>query len=393
MPSDRPESISSVAAPGDVRPGVEVLLASQLGLIEGKRLGLVTNQTGQDRQGRSTIDLLFASAGSELVALFAPEHGLRGESAAGEVVGAGVDAPTGLPIFSLYGETTRPTPAMLQGVDMIVFDIQDAGARVYTYAATLAEVLRAGAAHGVSVVVLDRPNPINGVDVEGNVLDPAFTSFVGPAPLPMRHGLTIGELGHYFNAELAIGADFTVVPMVGWQRQLWYDQTGLRWVNPSPNLRSLGAATLYPGTVLVEGTNLSEGRGTDRPFEWVGAPWIDSAGWADRLNRADLPGVRFRPMTNTPMDSKFAGEPCGGVLVEIANRDDVRPMALGVAIVAAARELAPDRFSFTPSFDLLAGTDRVRVAIEAAAQPGEIENAWRVEMTSFRERRERYLLY
>ena len=381
------------ASEGAVRPGIEVLLDQRPGLIQGRRLGLVTNHTGLDGGGRSTIDLLHEHPRARLVALFGPEHGLRGEAAAGDQVGSAVDARTGLPVFSLYGDTTRPTAAMLDGVETLVFDIQDVGARVYTYIATLAEVLRAGAEHGIPVVVLDRPNPINGVEVEGNVLDPAFASFVGPAPLPMRYGMTIGELGRFFNQELGIHADLSVVPLEGWQRALWYDQTGLPWVNPSPNLRSLTAATLYPGTVLFEGTNLSEGRGTDRPFEWAGAPWVDAVAWADRLNAANLPGVRFHPLGLTPTASKFAGEACTGVGVEIVDRLQLRPVALGLAMVAAVRELNPDSFQFNDSFDLLAGTDQVRLALEAGESAADIVDAWQAASGDFLQVREKHLLY
>ncbi len=370
-----------------------MLLEQHLALIEGRHLGLVTNHTGRDRRGRSTIDLLHANTGSRLVALFGPEHGLRGEAGAGEQVASSVDPRTGLPVFSLYGETTRPTEAMLRGVDLLVFDIQDVGARVYTYTATLVEVLRAGADHGIPVVVLDRPNPINGVNVEGNVLDEVFVSFVGPAPLPMRYGMTIGELGLFFNKELGIGADLSVVAMAGWQRAQWYDQTGLPWVDPSPNLRSLAAATLYPGTVLFEGTTLSEGRGTDRPFEWTGAPWIDAGAWAERLNAANLPGARFERMDVTPTASKFAGEHCGGVLVEIGDRTRVMPTALGVHMLATARELNAADLQFNPSFDLLAGTDQVRIALEAGQAAADIVDDWQAELRRFRQRRAKYLLY
>jgi uncharacterized protein YbbC (DUF1343 family) len=283
---------------------------------------------------------------------------------------------------------------MLRDLDALVYDIQDVGARVYTYTSTLLEVMRAAAEHRLPVVVLDRPNPINGVDTDGTVLDPRFTSFVGPAPIAMRYGLTIGELGQLFNAELNVGADLSVVSVEGWRREAWYDQTGLPWVNPSPNIRSLAAATVYPGTVLFEGTNLSEGRGTERPFEWMGAPWIDGPAWADQLNRAGLAGVRFRPADRTPTESKFAGQACHGVEIEIVDRAQLRPMQLGASMVATARSLAGGYFQFlADAFDRLAGTDQLRQALQADRAPADITATWEPDLQRFRNVRERYFLY
>jgi uncharacterized protein YbbC (DUF1343 family) len=369
-------------------------MRERLDTLRGRSLGLVTNTTGRDSQGRSTIDVLHAEPAWKLVALFSPEHGIRGDAEAGQQVDTSVDPRTGLPIYSLYGDTTRPTDTMLRGIDTLVYDIQDVGARVYTYPATLLEVMRAAAAHRLPVVVLDRPNPIGGEQVEGNVLDARFTSFVGPAPIAMRYGLTIGELAQLFNAELGIGADLSVLPLHGWQRSMWLDQTGVSWVNPSPNLRSLSAATLYPGTVLFEGCNLSEGRGTDRPFEWSGAPWIDGRAWADLLNGQNVPGVHFSPVSQIPDSSKFAGQVCLGVAIEITDREQVQPMALGVTMLSTARQVAPGRVQFTPStFDHLAGTDRIRSALESNTPAVEIIAAWQPELQRFRALRERYLLY
>ncbi|HEV2122683.1 MAG TPA: DUF1343 domain-containing protein [Chloroflexota bacterium] len=352
------------------------------------------NHVGIDRHGQSTIDRLHTQPGVRLVALFSPEHGIRGEAEAGATVASSVDARTGMPIHSLYGETKRPTPAMLQDIDMLIYDIQDVGAGVYTYTATLAEVLRAGEAQRLPVVVLDRPNPINGADVEGNVLEPRFASFVGPAPMAMRYGMTIDELGHFFNDTLGIGADLTVVPLRGWDRTDWQDQTGPLWVNPSPNMRSLSAAGVYPGTVLFEGTNLSEGRGTERPFEWAGATWIDGEAWADRLNEANVPGVRFHPQRFTPNTSKFAGQSCAGAFVETVDRAQLQPMALGLTMVATARALHPDRFSFSAAhFDRLAGTDRIRQAIEHDVPVADVVDQWRPSLQQFLKQREAFLLY
>jgi uncharacterized protein YbbC (DUF1343 family)/CubicO group peptidase (beta-lactamase class C family) len=375
-----------------VLTGIDVLMRQRMDVLHGRKVGLVTNATGRDIEGRSSIDVLHAEPAWRLVALFSPEHGIRGDADAGQAIDSSTDQRTGLPIYSLYGATTRPTDAMLRGVDTLVYDIQDVGARTYTYTSTLLEVMRAAAEHGLFVVVLDRPNPLDGEHVEGNVLDPRFASFVGAAPMAMRYGLTIGELAQFFNAE--VGASLTVVPLQGWRRNVWFDQTGLQWVNPSPNLRSLSAATLYPGTVLIEGSNLSEGRGTERPFEWSGAPWIDAARWADRLNGLGLPGVRFTPSVKTPDNSKFSGQECEGVAIDIVDRLQVRPMELGVAMLATARSVAAGRVQLsTESFDRLAGTDQVRKALEAGASAAQIASAWQADLQRFIALRERYLIY
>jgi uncharacterized protein YbbC (DUF1343 family)/CubicO group peptidase (beta-lactamase class C family) len=390
--ADEARAFSSI--PAGVLTGIDVLMRQRMDVLRGRKLGLVTNATGRDGEGRSTIDVLHAEPSWRLVALFSPEHGIRGDADAGQAIDSSTDQRTGLPIYSLYGATTRPTDAMLREVDTLVYDIQDVGARTYTYTSTLLEVIRAAAEHGLPVVVLDRPNPIDGEHVEGNVLDPGFASFVGPAPIAMRYGLTIGELARFFNAELGVGADLTVVPLQGWRRNVWFDQTGMTWVNPSPNLRSLSAATLYPGTVLIEGSNLSEGRGTQQPFEWSGAPWMNAGAWAYRLNALGLPGVRFSPAARTPDSSKFAGQACQGVAIEIVDRLLVRPMELGVAMLTTARSVAAGRVQLTAeNFDRLAGTDQVRKAVEAGASAAEIANAWQPDLQRFISLRERYLLY
>jgi uncharacterized protein YbbC (DUF1343 family) len=254
--------------------------------------------------------------------------------------------------------------------------------------------MKSAAAHKLPIVVLDRPDPIGGEAVEGNVLDPRFASFVGPAPIAMRYGLTIGELAQLFNAELGVGAVLTVIRLEGWQRAMWYDQTGLAWVNPSPNMRSLSAAVVYPGTVLFEGTNLSEGRGTDTPFEWIGAPWMNADAWEARLNAADLPGVHFAAAERTPTESKFAGDACHGVAIETADRDKLQPMALGVAMLVAARHVAGAKLQFTAdAFDSLAGTDEVRNAIDSGRPADEIVASWQAERERFKAIRQPYLLY
>jgi uncharacterized protein YbbC (DUF1343 family) len=376
--------------PGRVLTGIDVLMRDKRDALRGLSIGLVTNATGRDASGRTTIDVLFGEASWSLRALFSPEHGIRGDAEAGQSVETSRDARTGLPIYSLYGDTVRPTRQMLAGLDTLVYDIQDVGARVFTYASTLLEVMRAGAEHGVRVAVLDRPDPINGVAVEGTVLDPRFTSFVGAAPIAMRYGMTLGELGRYFNGELGVGCDFLVVPLAGWQRTEWLDDTGIRWVNPSPNLRSLTAATLYPGMVLVEGTNLSEGRGTERPFEWLGAPWVDSAAWLDRLTRLNPAGVRFEPASRTPTSSKHAGKVCQGLLLTVTDRNALRPVELGVMLLATAGQaLTFDN----ATLDRLAGTDRLRLALQSRTPPQDIAASWQPALEAFRTVRARYLLY
>lgn len=381
-------------APPDaaVNTGVDVLLRDGLTALQGKRVGLVTNTTGRTRSGQSTIDALNADQRWSLTALFSPEHGIRGDAAPGQSIDSSHDAASGLPIFSLYGNTTRPTTAMLRELDVLVYDIQDVGARTYTYIATLLAVMRAAAEHAVPLVVLDRPDPIGGGHVDGNVLDPHFASFVGPASIAMRYGMTIGELGQWFNAELGVGADLSVVRMDGWQRGMWFDQTGLEWVNPSPNIRSLSAAALYPGTVLFEGTNLSEGRGTSTPFEWIGAPWVDAGVWADALNALSLEGVQFAPRDETPDASaaKYPGELCHGVAVTVVDREKLRPMDVAVSMLGA---LHPGAVNFGPSFDTLAGTDAVRAALLAGQAGSDIVAAWQTDLDTFTRSRERYLLY
>jgi len=372
-------------APARSLVGVDILLRDGLPLLDAKRLGLITNATGKTASGQSTIDAL--NSAFNVGALFSPEHGIRGDAAAGQAVDASTDAQTGLPVYSLYGNTTRPTDAMLRGFDALVYDIQDVGTRTYTYTSTLLEVMKAAAQHGIPVVVLDRPDPIAGDVVQGNVLDPRFASFVGPAPIAMRYGMTIGELGQYFNAELHVGAQLHVVQMEGWRRSMWFDETGLDWVNPSPNIRSLSAAGLYPGTVLFEGTNLSVGRGTEAPFEWLGAPWLDPADWLSRLT---APGVHFAIQDRTPDSDAFAGQLCHGLSITVADRGQLQPMALGVALLCAL----PNGLKFdVATFDGLAGTDQVRKQILAGTPAEQIAAAWQPDLNAFTQKRQPYLIY
>jgi uncharacterized protein YbbC (DUF1343 family)/CubicO group peptidase (beta-lactamase class C family) len=375
---------------GHVLTGVDVLRAEQFARLKGRRIGLVTNHTGRARDGATTIDLLHAAPGVTLVALFSPEHGIRG--ILDDKVPTSVDEETGLTIHSLYGETRRPTAAMLQGIDTLVVDLQDIGARIYTYASTTAYVMEAAAPRGIKVVVLDRPNPINGWQIEGPVLDADATSFVGYFPMPMRHGMTLGELATLFNAENKIGADLEVVAMSGWRRDMWFDATGLPWVNPSPNMRNLHQAMLYPGIGAIEGTNISVGRGTDTPFEQIGAPWIDGTRLAAELNAAALPGIRFYPVQFTPSSSRHAGQLCGGVFMVVTDRDALRPVRVGVEIAAALVRRHGDRFEFGSS-DTLLGSREVIEHLRRGTPTETIAAAWPAGEAKWRLLRAKYLLY
>jgi uncharacterized protein YbbC (DUF1343 family) len=382
-------------------PGIEALLRDLPRELHGKRIGLVTNPTGVDRELRSDIDLLAARKDVALVALYGPEHGVRGDAQAGERVDASRDAATGLPVYSLYGRNKEPGADVLRGVDALVYDIQDIGTRYYTYPYTLANVLRAGKKFGVPVWVLDRPNPLGGEKVEGPVLDPRFASFVGMFPIPVRHGLTIGELATLFNTEFGIGADLHVVKMHGWTRDMREPGDALAWVPPSPNMPTRDTALAYPGAGLIEGTNVSEGRGTTHPFEIVGAPFVDGQRLAAKLNALGLPGVRFRPTWFTPTFSKYKDQPCAGVQIHIVDRDAYSSFRTGVALVKTLHDLYPDDFRFESNapggakdfFDKLAGNAWLREAIERGDTLDAIEARWRPSLQAFERVRQRYLLY
>ena len=377
-----------------VRPGVEVLLADVPPVLRGKRVGLITNHTGIDRAGRSTIDRLVSAPELRLVALYSPEHGIRGTAAPGEKVASATDDRTGLPIHSLYGETRKPTTAMLREVDALLFDIQDIGARPYTYVYTMALAMQAAAERRIPVVVLDRPNPIGGEIVEGNLLDTAFASFVGMYPIPVRHGMTAGELAGLFNERFGIGADLTVVRAEGWRRDQWFDETGLPWVPPSPNIPRLASAIHYPGTVFFEGTNLSEGRGSDHPFEQTGAPWLRASEVAAAMNALALPGVRFEAVEFTPRagSAKFPGQPLRGVRLVATDRQRYRPVRASLLLIDAIRRMHPEHFRWSGSLDRLAGTDRLRLAIEGGTLLPLLEE-WDREAERFRDQRRARLLY
>jgi uncharacterized protein YbbC (DUF1343 family) len=379
--------------PPEAKPtltGLDVLERDQFAALKCRRIGLVTNHTGVDRDGRSAIDLLWKADGVTLVALFSPEHGIRG--AVDQKVDDSKDEKTGLPVYSLYSARKKPTAETLKGVDTLVYDIQDAGCRFYTYETTLGGVLEAAAENKIAVVVLDRPDPLGGVEVEGPLLDAGRESFVGYHTLPVRHGLTVGELARLFNAERKIGADLEVIPMENWRRGDLYDATGLRWINPSPNLRSLTEALLYPGIGLLETTNVSVGRGTDRPFEWVGAPWIDGAKLAAALAKQDLPGVRFVPCRQTPTSSTFAGKECDGVAVFVDDWPRFRPVRTGVALACALRKLYPDDWK-ADAYDRLLANAATLDGLKKGATWQALEKGWQADLTRFRERRQPYLLY
>ena len=376
------------------RTGIEVLLHDRLDLIRGKNVGLITNPTGVNGQLVSDIDLLAKAPGVHLVALFGPEHGIRGSHQAGAHVGTVTDPVTGVPIYSLYGKTRQPTPAMLKNVDVLVFDIQAVGSRFYTYLYTMADAMKAAAKADIPILVLDRPDPIGGIKVQGPVLDPAYASFVGKYPIALRYGMTVGELATLFNDQFDIGADLTVVKIRGWKRSMYYSDTPLPFVMPSPNMPTQTTALVYPGMGLVEGTNLSEGRGTTRPFELTGAPWINANELADALNGKHLAGVRFRPVHFTPTFSKFDGKPCNGVQVHVMDRDRFNPVVVGLTVIKTIHDMYPKRFAFKKShFDHLVGNDWIRQDILKGVSVAAMQKRWQKGLAKFKKIRAKYLLY
>ena len=378
-----------------VRPGIEVFLSAVPERIRGQRIGLITNNAGIDRAGASDIDLLAAHPDVKLVALFAAEHGIRGAAAAGEKVADDRDSKSGLPIFSLYkAEDRGPTPEMLNDVDALVYDLPEVGGRTWTYVSTMALSMQAAARKRIPFVVLDRPNPIGGEIVEGALLDPAFKSFVGMYPIPARHGMTVGELATFFNKEFGIGVELIVARAANWRRSQWFADTGLPWRNPSPNLRSPAALNNYPGTVYFEGTNLTEGRGTDRPFEQVGAPWLDAPAIVKAMNERRLPGIRFEAIT-MPVDrgaAKFPGQTIPAIRFVVTDREAYRPVRTSLLLIDEIRRQHPKEFAWGKSIDRLTGSDRVRLAIDGGTLPALLEE-WDREAAAFRERRRPFLLY
>ena len=371
--------------------GIDILQRDGFAVLQDRRVGLITNQTGLNRDGVSTVRLLHGADGVKLVTLFSPEHGLEGKLDIPKI-GDQQDSATGLKVFSLYGETRTPTPESLEGIDTLVFDIQDIGCRFYTFVSTMGNAMKAASEHKLRFVVLDRVNPIGGVDVQGPVLDDGDQSFVGFHTLPVRHGMTAGELAQMFRAELKLDLDLQVVRVEGWRRAALFDQTGLTWTNPSPNMRNLTQALLYPGVGLLEMTNLSVGRGTDTPFEVIGAPWIREREFAAHLNAVGLPGVRFVPVRLTPASSKFANESCGGVNLIITDRGQFHPLRTGIQLMCSLRSLYPKEWE-TKNLNRLLSSRKVHDAVLGGRSVAEIEQLWSAELEEFSRRRAPFLIY
>jgi uncharacterized protein YbbC (DUF1343 family) len=387
-----------------VRPGIEELLSTERDLLRAARVGAVVHPASVSSSLEHTADLLAQESSFRLVSLFGPQHGARGEQQDNMIESDSyLDPDTRLPVHSLYGETRRPTEEMIRDLDVLLFDLQDVGTRVYTFIWTMAYCMQACARWGRRFVVLDRPNPIGGLAVEGNLLDPAYSSFVGVYPIPMRHGMTVAELALLFNSEFGIGCDLAVVPMKGWKRAHWFEDTGLHWVAPSPNIPTADSTVVYPGMVLVEGTMLSEGRGTTRPFEIVGAPHIQPREYAGWLNGLRLPGVSFRPMYFKPTFQKHAGRMCGGVQLHVLDRCAFEPYISGIATILGARLLCSESFSWRePPYEyehdkrpieILCGGRKIPELIEAGAKPDLIRNSWQEDVARFKRLRASYLLY
>jgi uncharacterized protein YbbC (DUF1343 family) len=388
-----------------VRVGADVLLHNQLELISGKSIGLVTNHSALLGDGEHLVDALVKQKEIRLRALFGPEHGIRGKAPDRKSIGHGVDPETGIPVYSLFGKITKPTRQMLKGIDVLVFDIQDVGARFYTYSTTLALTMEAAAEKGIPYLVLDRPNPIGGIRIEGPILDRSLRSFVGWLPLPVVHGLTMGELAAMINGEgwlrMKRVAHLSVVRMKGWRRSWTFDQTKLRWINPSPSIRSLHTALIYPGTCFIEGTNVSEGRGTEHPFEQIGAPWIRGTELCAKLRSFHLPGVKFSATAFTPQstrtvttDSKFEMTRCEGVFLKVTDRIRFQPVKTGICLLHALQVLYPGQFTMKARrLDELIGTRFVRRAIRRGISPSDIAERWKTEDEEFLLKRVQYLLY
>ena len=391
------------AATDTVTIGIDRLLTSDRRLVEGRKVGLVSNPASINPAFRHSSDLLFDDPDVTLAAIFGPQHGFRADLQDNMIETAHArDTKRQVPIFSLYSEVREPSAEMLRGLDALVIDLQDVGTRVYTYIYTMANCMRAAARHGVKVVVCDRPNPVNGTDVEGHLLDESYASFVGQFPIPLRHGMTIGELARLFNRAFGLNADLEIVPMDGWRRGMYYDETRLPWVIPSPNLPTLDSAIVYPGAVLFEGTQLSEGRGTTRPFELIGAPWIDAERFAAAMNGRGLPGAHFRPVFFEPTFQKHARQGCGGSQLHVTDRDAFKPVRTAVEMLDEFRKQDPARFAWRePPYeyehekmpiDILYGSPRLREAVDGGQVDSLVASAARDE-ESFRQTREPFLLY
>lgn len=387
-----------------IQLGIERLLTTDVDLLRGARVGLVCNQASVDHEFRHAADLFHEHSEIKLTTLFGPQHGIRGDVQDNMIETAhATDRKTGLPIYSLYSETREPTEEMLRDVDVIVVDLQDVGTRIYTFMYTMANCMRGAKEFGKKVIACDRPNPIGGTQVEGVVLDPGFASFVGQFPIATRHGMTMCELGRLFNGAFGIDCDFETVTMDGWSRELWFDQTDAPWVLPSPNMPTLDSASVFPGSVHLEGTQMSEGRGTTRPFELIGAPYIDADSYANALSKLDLPGVAFRSCVFMPTFQKHAGKACGGIQIHVLDRATFKPALTGIAIVKMAYDMYPDDFKWKDPpyeyeydrnpFDLIAGTSKVREAIERGGSLASIAGSWVEPLDDFIRLRNEFLLY
>ena len=387
-----------------VELGLERLLEEGHPALRGARVGLICNQASVDHSYRHAADLIHEHSEIQLRALFGPQHGIRGDVQDNMIeTGHSLDRKTGLPVHSLYSETREPTDAMLEDIDVLLFDMQDVGCRIYTFVYTLANCMRAARRLGKKVVVCDRPNPINGVSMAGNILEPEYASFVGQFPLPTRHGMTCGELGRMFNDHFQIGCDLEVIPMRGWKREYWHDDTNAPWVLPSPNMPTLDSATVFPGTVHFEGTQVSEGRGTTRPFELIGAPYIDPDQYADRLNALGMAGVYFRSCVFQPTFQKHGGVSCGGVQIHVLDRNSFEPWFAGIAMAKLAHDMYPNDFRWKVPpyeyvydknpFDVISGTAKIRAAFEKGTELEAIREWTEKPLEEFKELREAFLLY
>jgi uncharacterized protein YbbC (DUF1343 family) len=375
-----------------IKTGLDILVHEQAHLLKNQRVGLVSMPAAVLPDLTSSLDALI-EAGITVTTLFGPEHGFAGAALDGAEVNNAIDSRTGLPVYSLYGTGNEPTPEMLADVDVLVFDMQDVGVRFYTYLSTLYYTLRGAGKVGKPVFVLDRPNPITGSRAEGGPIVSGYESFVGIINIPMRHGMTLGELAQYMNTEYALNADLQVIKMYGWEREMWFDETELPWVPTSPAMPHLSTATLYPGMCLLEGTNLSLGRGTALPFEISGAPWLDGYALATEMNKIGLPGVRFRAIAFTPSASNRVGSECYGVQVHVIDRDALRPIEMALHLISIARCLSGDAWEWNPHFERLAGDGSLRSALELSKPVTEITSTWEPSISRFVRQREKYLLY
>ncbi|MED1121075.1 DUF1343 domain-containing protein [Bacillus atrophaeus] len=393
--SASPDQENQAVKKPKVQTGIDILLSDYKKQLKGKKIGLITNPTGVNSSLKSSVDVLSQDPDIQLTTLYGPEHGVRGDAQAGDEVASYIDEKTGLPVYSLYGKTKKPTPEMLKNVDVLVFDIQDVGTRYYTYIYTMAYAMEAAKENGIPFIVLDRPNPQGGQQVEGPVLEPGYSSFVGLYPIPLKHGMTIGELALLFNKEFKINADLTVVKMKRWKRKMNFEDTGLPFVLPSPNMPTIDSTFVYPATGLIEGTNVSESRGTTKPFEFIGAPYMKSTQLEEKLNSLGLPGVTFRAASYIPTFSKHQGKLCHGVQIYVTDRKKFEAVKTGLSLIKTIHDLYPDDFEFlaTGSFDKLIGNGWVRTKIEEGADIQKITDAYQKPLKEFKKLRKKYLIY